>query len=148
MQQAVKIDFDLKEKVDAPRDWVSKNPRLLEVAQLVAEGNSNGQIAEVLGISPGTVCRHLERLRTLLGLEGTFRGQVRVGITRWWYEVGTHRGETAVMAAPKKVEGLRLYCEVCWQETWHRLVLSDQSRSECEEYECEVCHTMRWYKVR
>lgn len=45
------------------------SPRLLEVAQLLAEGRSNKEIASALGISEPTVKKHVTRLLERLGLE-------------------------------------------------------------------------------
>jgi DNA-binding NarL/FixJ family response regulator len=42
--------------------------RELEVLNLVAEGMTNGEIAQRLWISPGTVRRHLENIYEKLGV--------------------------------------------------------------------------------
>lgn len=55
-------------------------PRELEVAELVAEGLTNPQIAERLVISPGTARTHVERIRTKLGVGS------RVQVARWVLE--------------------------------------------------------------
>ncbi len=44
-------------------------PREAEVLAWVAEGKSNGVIGVILGISPRTVQKHLERTFTKLGVE-------------------------------------------------------------------------------
>ncbi|PRZ05085.1 putative ATPase [Isoptericola sp. CG 20/1183] len=55
-------------------------PRELEVAELVADGLTNPQIAERLVISPGTARTHVERIRTKLGVGS------RVQVARWVLE--------------------------------------------------------------
>ena len=52
-------------------------PREDEVAELVAEGLTNPQIAARLVISPGTARTHVERIRTKLGVS------TRVQVARW-----------------------------------------------------------------
>jgi two-component system response regulator NreC len=42
--------------------------RELQVLELVAQGNTNIQISEKLGISPKTVARHRERIMARLNL--------------------------------------------------------------------------------
>jgi len=44
------------------RREIGLSPREREVARLVAEGYTNGEIAEVLGISSWTVATHLRRV--------------------------------------------------------------------------------------
>lgn len=54
-----------------------------EVLQLIAEGNTNAQIAECLGISQRTVETHRANLMDKLGLTtqaGLIRYAIRVGI--------------------------------------------------------------------
>jgi two-component system response regulator NreC len=50
-------------------DVLSK--RELEVLEAVAEGNTNNQIGELLGISPKTVARHRERIMHKLNLHSS-----------------------------------------------------------------------------
>jgi DNA-binding CsgD family transcriptional regulator len=45
------------------------SPRESEVLQWVAQGKTNAEIATILGVSPGTVKRHLENLYPKLGVE-------------------------------------------------------------------------------
>jgi len=45
------------------------SPRESEVLHWVAQGKTNGEIASILGVSPGTVKRHLENLYPKLGVE-------------------------------------------------------------------------------
>jgi DNA-binding CsgD family transcriptional regulator/pimeloyl-ACP methyl ester carboxylesterase len=52
----------------APAPAASLTPREREVAGLVAEGLTNADIGERLGIGPRTVESHLERIRSRLGL--------------------------------------------------------------------------------
>jgi len=50
-------------------DEAPLSPRLIEVAQLLAEGSSNKEIASALGISEPTVKKHVTRLLERLALE-------------------------------------------------------------------------------
>lgn len=52
-------------------------PREIEVARLVAEGRTNGQIAEALFLAPGTVKNHIAVIQRKLGAAN------RVGIASW-----------------------------------------------------------------
>jgi DNA-binding CsgD family transcriptional regulator len=56
--------------------------RQLEVAKLVAQGRTNAQIAEELGISPRTVASHVDHIYARLGLSS------RAALTRWVLEAG------------------------------------------------------------
>ena len=47
--------------------WRPLTVREFEVARLVAEGMTNGEIAEALGLSPKTVSAHLEHILAKLG---------------------------------------------------------------------------------
>ncbi len=47
--------------------WHPLSAREFEVASLVAQGQTNGEIAEVLGLSPKTVSAHLEHILAKLG---------------------------------------------------------------------------------
>jgi DNA-binding CsgD family transcriptional regulator len=49
-------------------DDVRFTQRQREVVRLIAEGNSNAEIAERLGISPRTAKAHSDTLRTKLGV--------------------------------------------------------------------------------
>ncbi|WP_278234830.1 LuxR C-terminal-related transcriptional regulator [Isoptericola sp. AK164] len=62
----------------APADALTARER--EVADLVAEGLTNPQIARRLVISPGTARTHVERIRTKLGVSS------RVHVARWVLE--------------------------------------------------------------
>jgi DNA-binding CsgD family transcriptional regulator len=67
-QQA--IDYALKERPNAlspPADGIL-SPRELEVLRLVADGLTDGQIAEKLYISPRTVGNHLRSIYKKLGV--------------------------------------------------------------------------------
>jgi DNA-binding CsgD family transcriptional regulator len=52
----------------AMRDDLGLTPRESEILDLVAEGKTNPEIAEVLGIAPTTVRRHLENVYAKLGV--------------------------------------------------------------------------------
>jgi DNA-binding CsgD family transcriptional regulator len=58
-----------------------------QVAQLVADGLTNPQIAARLGVSPRTVVNHLEHIRAKLDLRT--RTQVATWITRRYPRSGT-----------------------------------------------------------
>ena len=45
--------------------------RELQVLEAVAEGNTNNEIGELLGISPKTVARHRERIMHKLNLHSS-----------------------------------------------------------------------------
>ena len=47
--------------------WRPLTAREFEVARYVAEGHTNAQIAEVLGLSPKTVSAHIEHILAKLG---------------------------------------------------------------------------------
>jgi len=53
-----------------------------EVLQLVAEGLTNAQIAELLWISPGTVRRHLENTFAKLDVHTRTAAAARLGASR------------------------------------------------------------------
>jgi len=63
-------------------DSVVLSPRELEVAQLVAAGLSNADVATHLYISPRTVTTHLEHMYRRLGLSS------RVALTRYLIDSG------------------------------------------------------------
>jgi DNA-binding CsgD family transcriptional regulator len=50
------------------RDDFGLTPRETEILDLVAEGKTNPEIAEILGIAPTTVRRHLENVYAKLGV--------------------------------------------------------------------------------
>jgi DNA-binding CsgD family transcriptional regulator len=50
------------------RDGLGLTPRESEILDLVAEGKTNPEIAEILGIAPTTVRRHLENVYAKLGV--------------------------------------------------------------------------------
>nr|HID13528.1 response regulator transcription factor [Anaerolineae bacterium] len=54
---------------DRQRAYELLTPRQREVLQLIAEGRSRREIAEILCISPKTVARHRENLMTRLGFQ-------------------------------------------------------------------------------
>jgi DNA-binding NarL/FixJ family response regulator len=58
--------YEAGEEAEKGLDVLSK--RELEVLEAVAEGNTNNQIGEQLGISPKTVARHRERIMHKLNL--------------------------------------------------------------------------------
>jgi DNA-binding NarL/FixJ family response regulator len=53
------------------------SPRELEVLALVAEGHDNGQIADLLFISPHTVKHHVHTVCTKLGVQNRIQAAVR-----------------------------------------------------------------------
>ena len=59
-------------------------PRETEIWRLLAEGRSNQQIADALGITRGTISTHLATLYRLLGVSGS--GDARVAAARLWGE--------------------------------------------------------------
>ncbi len=61
------------------RPRVKLTPRQLEVLRLLAEGLTDRQIGERLGISPATARTHVERIRALLGVR-TRREAVTVAL--------------------------------------------------------------------
>lgn len=54
------------EKVAPPAEWDRLTPREVEVLRLMAEGLNGTEIAQNLGISPGTVRAHVEHMRARL----------------------------------------------------------------------------------
>jgi len=66
---------DLLARPEEPADPLT--PRELQVVKLIAEANTNGQIAEALTISPRTVERHRENILGKLGMRD------RVELTRY-----------------------------------------------------------------
>lgn len=69
-------------------DEIPLSPRQLEVSQLVAEGLTNAQVAERLGISPRTVTSHLDHIYGRLDIGS------RAALTRWIVERGLAETET------------------------------------------------------
>jgi DNA-binding NarL/FixJ family response regulator len=61
--------FETGEESEKGLDVLSQ--RELEVLEAVAEGNTNNQIGELLGISPKTVARHRERIMHKLNLHSS-----------------------------------------------------------------------------
>lgn len=59
---------DRRQTGDDPGTCAGLTPREREILELVAEGKTNGQIAEQLWISAGTVRRHLENAYAKLGV--------------------------------------------------------------------------------
>lgn len=54
-------------------------PREQEIIKLLIEDFSHAKIAERLGISPGTVVKHVQAIKQKLGLEGT----ARIALKAW-----------------------------------------------------------------
>ena len=59
--------------------WRPLTAREFEVARYVAEGHTNAQIAEVLGLSPKTVSAHIEHILAKLG--ATRRTEIAAWVT-------------------------------------------------------------------
>jgi DNA-binding CsgD family transcriptional regulator len=57
--------------------------REAEVLQAVARGYSNAEIGAELGIRPGTVKKHLERVYDKLGVKTRLAAAVKVTATRY-----------------------------------------------------------------
>jgi DNA-binding CsgD family transcriptional regulator len=77
------LEFLGEASAASPPGWDGRRsggltPRQLQVAALVAEGMTNRQIAERLGIEERSAEGHLERIRSRLGV--TSRAQVAA----WW----------------------------------------------------------------
>jgi DNA-binding NarL/FixJ family response regulator len=71
------IDTVLERVVPAPPAHVRLSPRELQVVELIADSQSSGQIAKLLGISAKTVERHRENVMAKLGVHD------RVELTRY-----------------------------------------------------------------
>lgn len=54
--------------LEEQRSMPSLTPREREVLELVAEGRTNAEIAELLWVSPSTVRKHLENVYAKLGV--------------------------------------------------------------------------------
>jgi DNA-binding CsgD family transcriptional regulator len=65
----LRANIDLRQRavLDAP-DGLALTSRELEVMRWVARGKTNAEIAALLYISPGTVCRHIENTFAKLGV--------------------------------------------------------------------------------
>jgi len=74
------VGYALEEHIEAVADSGPLSPRELEVAQLVAGGMTNRDIAEKLFLSERTVEGHVEKIRNKLG----FRS--RTEVARWAVE--------------------------------------------------------------
>lgn len=66
------------------------SPREQDVAYLVAQGLTNQEIADKLGIAPGTVAQHLWNVYRWLGLRGGCQ-RVRLARAVWEQERGRTR---------------------------------------------------------
>jgi DNA-binding CsgD family transcriptional regulator len=62
------------------------SPRQKRVIELVAEGLTNRDVAEQLGISPGVVRNHLYRIYDKVGISN----RVELAL---WYEARVHEGK-------------------------------------------------------
>ena len=75
IERAVKFGFNKKE--DTPLSYLS--PREKEIMQLIAEGHTNSEIAELLGISGKTVEKHRANLMNKMGARN-LAGLVRLAV--------------------------------------------------------------------
>ena len=79
------LEFTRREDAPAPRPAAIKHPltkRELEIARLVAQGLTNPQIAERLGVKPRTVGSHLDNIYARLKISS------RAALTRYIIEGG------------------------------------------------------------
>jgi DNA-binding NarL/FixJ family response regulator len=70
----------------APADTDALTDRELQIAQRIAEGRTNAEIAQLLFISPGTVKNHTAAIQRKLGTRN------RVGIAMWAHNNGHASG--------------------------------------------------------
>ena len=61
----------------APLEKLGISPREAEILLWVAQGKSNYEVGVILGISPGTVKKHLEHIYAKLGVEGRNAASLR-----------------------------------------------------------------------
>jgi non-specific serine/threonine protein kinase len=76
MLPALRRATELLDEVETAREAGGLTPREREVADLIADGLSNRQIAEALVISEGTAEVHIKRILSKLGFRS--RSQVAV----------------------------------------------------------------------
>ncbi|MES9540714.1 response regulator transcription factor [Spirillospora sp. NPDC049024] len=81
-QITVRLLRRLAERADRPPAGGRLSEREAEVARLVARGHTNGEIAEALFISPGTVKNHVAAIQRKVGARN------RVGIAAWAWDSG------------------------------------------------------------
>jgi two-component system OmpR family sensor kinase len=72
-------------RLDAVEELARLTPRQRDVATCIAEGLSNEELAERLGITPGTTANHIEHVLQRLGLRN------RTQIAVWAVERGLYR---------------------------------------------------------
>ena len=68
-EQLSKREFSLEFDSAAPLEKLGLTPRVAEVLLWVAQGKTNGDIAQILGISESTVKKHLLEIFATLGVE-------------------------------------------------------------------------------
>lgn len=68
-EQLGKREFSLEFDSAAPLEKLGLTPRVAEVLLWVAQGKTNGDIAQILGISESTVKKHLLEIFSTLGVE-------------------------------------------------------------------------------
>jgi DNA-binding CsgD family transcriptional regulator len=77
--------FSERGRLDAGEELARLTPRQRDVATCIAEGLSNEEIAERLGITPGTAANHIVQMLDRLGLRS------RTQIAVWAVERGLYR---------------------------------------------------------
>jgi len=73
----------------APDPWAPLTAREFEVAALIADGRTNGEIARSLGLATRTVASHVEHILAKLAVDR------RVEIATWANHVRARSGERA-----------------------------------------------------
>lgn len=81
------VDASMRHDRDPARPFATLTRRQIEVLRLVALGNTNAQIAEILGITTRSVGETVTRAFAALGMDGAPEGNLRVAAARRFVRV-------------------------------------------------------------
>jgi len=81
------VDASMRHDRDPARPFATLTRRQIEVLRLVALGNTNAQIAEILGITTRSVGETVTRAFAALGMDDAPEGNLRVAAARRFVRV-------------------------------------------------------------